>query len=355
MNRFGKYCLVALTVLAFGVFGPANLHADQNNDSQKVIDAFVEYVQNSDVANKTEIVETVKAAAADEYLRSEAITSGLTKMVPEYQAALETAAEMKADEAIKALQPFIDSDNDFLAADASFFLARAYMSDQQFEKATPMLESLVNDHKDHSLFSGNAQYFQGLAYSGTLQPKKAIDAFVEFLRNNEDAPERMRVSAWRKIQELQSIQPGKMNDVHQHMSYSKRRLEIENTDKQTQKEQDEIVKMLATLIKDQEKKECSNCKGSKNCNKPSDSQSQAQNQSQSQGKSSTGGQSKQSNGVAQRRFSNGPASPWSKLRDRSRDPANSAIKNKLPPRYRKMIEKSHERINKDISGNNSNR
>ena len=307
------------------------------------------------VQNKAEIIEAVKSSATDEFLRSESITTGLTKMYPDYQAALDTAAEMEAEEAIKALQPFIDSDNEFLAADASFFLARAYMSNQKFEKAAPILESLIKDHAEHSLFSGNAQYFQGLAYSGTLQPKKAVDAFAEFLRNSPDAPERMRVSAWRKIQELQSIQPGKMNDVHQHMSYSKRRLEIENTDKQTQKEQDEIIKMLATLIKEQEKKECSNCKGSKNCNKPSESQSQAQNQSQGQGQSNAGGGSKNPNGVAKRRYSDGPASPWSQLRDRSRDPANTAIKDKLPPRYRKMIEKLHEEINKDLSGTSSKR
>ena len=40
-----------------------------------------------------------------------------------------------------------------------------------------------------------------------------------------------------------------------------------------------------------------------------------------------------------------PASPWGKLRDRSRDPANNAIKEKLPAPYRGIVEKYMEKAN----------
>jgi hypothetical protein len=45
------------------------------------------------------------------------------------------------------------------------------------------------------------------------------------------------------------------------MDYSRRRLELVETDEVTQDEQDKIVSMLTKLIKEEEKKECSsNCK-----------------------------------------------------------------------------------------------
>ena len=40
-----------------------------------------------------------------------------------------------------------------------------------------------------------------------------------------------------------------------------------------------------------------------------------------------------------------PASPWSRLRDRSRDPANNAVKEKLPARYRDIVERYTEAAN----------
>jgi len=47
--------------------------------------------------------------------------------------------------------------------------------------------------------------------------------------------------------------------------------------------------------------------------------------------------------VAQRVYNDGPASPWSKLRDRSRDPAYSAIKDQLPAKYREIVERYTEK------------
>ena len=36
---------------------------------------------------------------------------------------------------------------------------------------------------------------------------------------------------------------------------------------------------------------------------------------------------------------------WSRLRDRSRDPANTAVKEKLPARYRDIVERYMEAAN----------
>ena len=135
------------------------------------------------------------------------------------------------------------------------------MNDERFEEAMPRLETLVGELSEYTTHQGTAQYFIAVAQAGLLKNKVAVQSFMQFLQFNPDAPERLRVSAWRQVQHLQSIKDGQLDDVYQRMDYSRRRLELVETNETTQKEQDKIVDMLTQLIKKEEKKECSsNCK-----------------------------------------------------------------------------------------------
>jgi hypothetical protein len=73
---------------------------------------------------------------------------------------------------------------------------------------------------------------------------------MQFLSENPGAPERMRVSAWRQIQQIRSIKEGKLDDVYQRMDYSRRRLAQIETGDQTQEQQDKIIGMLTKMIKE---------------------------------------------------------------------------------------------------------
>jgi hypothetical protein len=44
-------------------------------------------------------------------------------------------------------------------------------------------------------------------------------------------------------------------------------------------------------------------------------------------------------------YDDSPASAWSRLRERTRDPANNAFKEKLPANYRDIVEKYFEAAN----------
>lgn len=180
----------------------------------------------------------------------------------------------------------------------------------------------------------------------------AIKSLMRFLDENPNAAERMRVSAWRQAQSLMKIEEGKMEDIYQRMDYSRRRLAQQHTDPATQKQQDQIVRMLSKLIKEAEKQEASGSPSSKQkpSSKPKPNNQQAKkppSPKPSDGKSSQGDSgSKQANGTAVvKDFDQSPASPWSRLRDRSRDPANNAVKEKLPARYRDIVERYMEAAN----------
>ncbi len=329
------------------------LSADDSKSGDQIVQDFLVHVDALSIDDnlKQEVKALVNELWADEYTRSETVTSGLAKIYPAYGSALESTQDDELASAIQQLKPFVDSQDKFLAADASFFLARSLMNEQQHEAALPILEKLSAEMVNHSLHTGPAVYFSGVAQASLLENQRAIKSFTAFLSDYENAPERLRVAAWRQIQTIQEVEEGTMTDVLQRMDYSRRRLEIKNTDENTQTQQEKVVSMLGKLIKEQEKKECSNCNSKKNANNEQGKEAKSSSGKKGQGKSDSGGASNNSNGVVRRSYDDGPASPWSQLRDRSRDPANNAVKERLPARYKRVVEKYYGKT----SGNDSDK
>lgn len=324
------------------------------NDShnEKVVASFLKHLATLESVEDQQKIDVKKTVEALGQSSPEALTEGLIRLYPDYLKAVESSDAESVDTAVELLAPMAQSDDKFLAADASFYLARTLMNSERFEDAMPRLEQLIGDLGEFTVHQGSAQYFIGVAQAGLLKNDDAIKSFMQFLQFNPEAPERLRVSAWRQVQQLQSIQEGKLDDVYQRMDYSRRRLELIETDETTQTEQDKIVKMLTKLIKEEEKKECSsNCKkdSKSDASKKAAEEKQAQKKPGESKKSQKGGTSNNPNGKAvAKSYADSPASPWSRLRDRARDPANNAVKEKLPARYRDIVEKYTEAANGGI-------
>ena len=217
-----------------------------------VVDSFREHVKSLKVEPAQKQSAEKQIAAYVDESPGDAITEALIAIYPDYGTAIDSSEGADADKAVELLTPLTKSDDKFLAADASFFMARTLMNNEQFETALPLLESLQEQFEGHTLHTGTSDYFLGVAHAGMLDNPKAIKSFTKFLESNPNAPERMQVSAWRQVQRLQTIEEGKLDDVHQRMEYSRRRLGLEKTNEPTQIEQDKIVVMLNKLIKDAE-------------------------------------------------------------------------------------------------------
>jgi hypothetical protein len=320
----------------------------EDTDRSKIIDGFVTHIDQ-----QAELSADAKSAAKtavarmrqDSQSEPDAISEGLLVAYQGYRDAL-AALDQGASQAAAGMRPWLESNDPYLVADAGFALARALVNEERFEDALPLLQSIAGPQADHTLHAGTATYFLGVAQAHLLENRQAIDTLGTFLQNYPEAPERLRVSAWRQIQELATIEDGQLADAHQRMEFSRRKLEHEDSGQATQEQQTKIVGILAKLIQEQEKKECSSCNSKKNCQNPSEGQAKKQGKKDSESqanKSQQGGKSNNPNGVAERVYSDGPASPWSKLRDRSRDPAYSAIKDQLPAKYREIVERYTEK------------
>ena len=292
--------------------------------------------------------EAVATLRAEPDGRTIAITEALRELYPEYKAALAALGEEDFGAAVPALSKLHGGDDAYLAADAGYFLARACMLDERFEDALPLLADLTGKWSDKTLRGGEALFLQGVAQIQLLQHKEAMDSLAHFLARHPDAPERMRVGAMRQLEQLKAFQAGTLTDVQLRMDYSRRRLTLEDTGRDTRVQQDKIIEVLAKLIKEAEEREC-NCKGSgkgsgqgQKQGKGGEGDSQANGQGQGQ-EGTAGGGSKGTDGDSVKRLHRGgPQSPWSQLRDKQRDPVFNAIKDKFPGRYQQLIEQYYK-------------
>lgn len=325
---------------------------ESSNGSVSETDSFLAAVEASaelDAQQKQKILSTFQSLVSDGVPEKEAVTQCLKDTYPEYRKALDELDSDNLASGVQRLQSLLDSGNRFLAADAAFYLGRAYLMNGQHEEALTPLAKLSGEWSQQSLRSVESLYYLGTAQAGLLKHQEAIDTLVQFLQEDTDSPERLRMGAYSQVVKLQKIRQDTLEDAQSRMEYSQRRLELKEADDATQEQQQKVVSILSKLIEEAQKKECSsNCKGGK-CNKPSNSDKPGKKPGQQKKPSPKAGQKAgSSNQVAgpavEQSFDNGPASIWSQLRDRSRDPANAAVKEKLPPEYRKLIERYYREM-----------
>jgi tetratricopeptide (TPR) repeat protein len=329
--------------------------ADAAVDANKVLDAFVASVQASPTATaeqKRIVAELVKQLRDTPEDRAAAITESLRLLNPEFKEALAALGEDNLGAAIVGLTKLRDASEPYLAAAASFYLARAYMLDEHFEEALPLLADLQGKWADQTPSGGEVLFLRGVAEVALLRHGEAMATLTQFLSEYPDAPERMRVGAFRQLEQLKLFQEGTLSDVHLRMDYSRRKLSLEDTGTDTRVQQDKIIDILAKLIKEAEEREC-NCrggggKGQKPGSKPGESESKQGEGSQS---GSSGGGSRGTDTDAVKRLTRGgPQSPWSRLRDKDRDPVYNAIKEKFPARYQQLIEQYYKSFQDDSEG-----
>ncbi|HUE74616.1 MAG TPA: hypothetical protein VMP01_27360 [Pirellulaceae bacterium] len=343
------FAAVVISVVAAGAVANA---AESLTD--KVLDDFVAAVKENKEAKTdaiTKAVEIVTALRAEPDARAVAITEGLRELYPEFRDALGVLGEENLDAAITALGKLRDAADPYLAAEASYYLARAYLLQERFEDALPILEDAGKKWAGKTTRDGEALFLRGVAYGQLLAHQEATECLTKFLSDYPDAPERMRVGAFRQLEVLKLYQEGTLTDVQLRMDYSRRKLSLADTGQTTREQQDKIIDILAKLIKEAEEREC-NCKGggkgSKQGQKQGEgSESEGQGQGQSQGGSQGGNSKGTDTDTVKRLHRGGPQSPWSHLRDRDRDPVYSAIKEKYPARYQQLIEQYYKSFSED--------
>ncbi len=353
MQTYRFWGLVAAIVLAAA---PALAAVRTVEQETKIVDGFIEAVKENKELAADQAQKAVDAAAAlktEEDGRPIAITEGLREIYPAFREALRAVSEENLAAAGTALADLTTSPDPYLAADASYFSARVMLLQERYEEALPLLDTIEAKFADKSMRSGEALFLQGVAQAQMLKRKDAIASLERYIEENPNAPERMKIGAWRQLEQLKLIEDGTLSDVFAKMEFSRRRLALEDSGAPTQTEQKKIVAILEQLIKEAEEKEC-NCKGGGK-GKPKPGNGSKPGEGEGEGKPSEGKQGGKtggkSNGIDQaaveRLTRKGPNSQWSNLRDKDREAVFNALKQKFPGRYKELIEQYYKSFEQD--------
>jgi len=232
-------------------------------DSNKVLEGFIASVEKNATATADQkrivgqLVEQLRKTPED---RAAAINESLRLLYPDFKDALDALAADNLGAAIVGFSNLSKSDDPYLAAAATFYLTRSYLLDERFEDALPLLSDLQGKWADKTTSGGEVLFLRGVAEVALLKHGEAMETLDRFLTEYPDAPERMRVGAFRQLEQLKLFQEGTLSDVHLRMDYSRRKLSLEDTGSDTRLQQDKIIDILAKLIKEAEEREC-NCRG----------------------------------------------------------------------------------------------
>jgi tetratricopeptide (TPR) repeat protein len=347
--------LVGLVAAILLVGGQSPARGEKVN-LDEVLDAFSAAVAKDETSTADQrrivlaLVTELRNSPED---KAVAITESLRVLSSDYKEALASLGEDNLGAAIVTLTKLRESDNPFLAAEASYYLARAHLLDERFEDALPLLSDLQGKWSNKTVLGAEVLFLQGVAEVALLRHQEAMDTLGKFLTLYPEAPERMRVGAFRQLEQLKLFQEGTLSDVHLRMEFSRRKLSLEDTGTETREQQDKIIDILAKLIKEAEERECA-CRGGgsgsgQKQGQPGESESQAQGEG-GQGGSSGGGSKGIDSDTVKRLHRGGPQSPWSQLRDKERDPVYSAIKERFPARYQQLIEQYYKSFQDDTDG-----
>src|SRR4051812_22679258 len=261
MKVYRFWGLLAVALLAAA---PALAAVRTVEQETKIVDGFIEAVKGNKEFASDQAQKAIDAAAAlktEEDGRPIAITEGLRELYPAFRDALKALSEENLTAAATSLNDLTKAGDPYLAAEASYFLARVQLLQERYEDALPLLDVIETKFSDKSMRSGDALFLKGVAQAQMLKRKDAITSLERYLNENPNAPERMKIGAWRQLEQLKLIEDGTLSDVFAKMEFSRRRLALEDSGKPTQEEQKKIVSILDQLIKEAEEKEC-NCKGS---------------------------------------------------------------------------------------------
>ncbi len=267
------------------------------------------------------------------------ITAALRLMHPDFAKAVEAVTGTPLDKDMEPLKAFAEGEDPWLAAEASYYLARALGNLGRHEDAVPLMQAINEKFADTSARIPESHFYQGISLMNLLRRDDAADALNTFIDDYPKAPTRLRDQAMEAISTLESIEEGSIGDVADHMGLSGRRLGLEDSGKPTQSVQKKIVDMLEKLIEEAEKREKEQQQQQQQQPGGSSSQSQGGNPGNSESNQQGGNPNAQQPPKSLRRVRGAAKSAWDDLRERKRTAeALSALKSQYPPRYQALIE-----------------
>ncbi len=355
IHRFFSICFL------FGLIFALTAHSAENNPDggedagpTTPAEALIKWVEQNDKLTdetRAEIRQLQRSGHKDKTMDGDdLIVQGLRIITPDFDRALQALNNEKADKAAKLLKPALSSQNPFLASNARYFLARAKMLQENYQKAADLLQPLTKQKASHTLNKGQVLFHLGVCRFHILQRKKALQTLTHFINHYPEAPEGQRQRAQKMAKKLMLYREGGLQEVHDLMQYSRRRLGRARTGDNTQKHQQRIVKVLNKIIEKASKSKGKGKGGGSGSGMSGRGMATGSGSAPSGNAASSpanqsslpGGAS--SMGALSRVVKGRPGQNWGELPPKEREKVLSKLQSKLPNRYRDLVEQYYKSL-----------
>ena len=124
-------------IIQFLIIGCLNAE-DLNYPKNKVVEKFIEKFASEN--------EALASLLEKSKIESNSLTPPLRRIYPDFADALKAAADEPSD-GIDQLSKLSNHDDDFLAAEVSYYLARLLIGEGRYEESLPLLKKLQNQEE----------------------------------------------------------------------------------------------------------------------------------------------------------------------------------------------------------------
>jgi len=270
------------------------------------------------------------------------IHQSLLLMEPEYRRADALLLGERYAAAAERLERLAGSPDPYLAIYARYRLGLTQMHRELYEQAAETFRAVLNDPGARKVAGCDvdAAFYLAVALGQSREKERAVVAARRFLDDYPDAPERYRKAMEQTLNELLQEWESPLYDLAGRMSHVGRAIDGGETGEPTQAKQKEIVEILDKLIEEAEQGEGGGKGGGNNRggrprgNQPPDSP--ADRTALPPGPTGVGD-------LGPKRKPK-PGEKWGEMRDRERDEVLQSLKEKLPERYRDLLEQYHRRL-----------
>ncbi len=267
------------------------------------------------------------------------IHQALTLVSKDYKRGVALFMAEREKDALGVFRELLDSEDRYLAAYAGYRYGLCHLHMERFEDAAVAFTTVLNEHGRRVGCDIDAAFYLAVALGQDLQKEKALVAAQRFLDDYPDAPDRDRKAMEQMLNELVQEWESPLYDLAGRMKKVAREMDGGETGKETQAAQAEIITRLDELIKKAEDREGNQGGQGNRGGQPRGNQAPnapAQSSKVSPGASRVGDLRGKQRGKA--------GDQWGKMQDREREEVLQALKEKLPDRYRGLVEQYMKRL-----------
>lgn len=333
--RYNATCAVVALIAGLSASTPA---AGQS----KRIDAL-----NRDFAKHVRALPAEKSAAVAVILKSlesdyagedgeSFVPDSLAVLYPRFRKALEAFDDERYADVAKLLKPLNGNDDPFLAANASYFHARALTERGLMEETETFLKPWLKSDRPldaRTPYAAHLWFINAVCQFNNLRFEQADKSLKHLLDSYADAPEPVLVGARQLALEIKRREIGSLGQVSELMTYAADRLKVSDSAERVRRRQEEAVKLLEKLVKQAEQREKQKSRGraSKSGGRKRQSPSKPAERSELPDGAGEIGELRDPGRA-------NPGELWGKLPPAERARILQSLRSRFPSRYRELVE-----------------